>query len=233
MILSKGEDLRRTEIKNIDTILFDLDGTLINTIELIVASFLHTMETYYPGKYKREDVVSFIGPPLSETFNNLDPDRVEEMTNTYRTFNHAKHDDLVEEYEGVKETLEVLHKEGFKMAIVTTKRRDTAVRGLQLKKLDHFFDVIVSLDEVTNYKPHPEPAQMAMEALGSVPEKTMMIGDSQHDILGGKNAGTKTAGVGWSIKGQEFLSTFEPDVMLGKMPELLDYLGLEMEQSKA
>ncbi|ADU31812.1 pyrophosphatase PpaX [Evansella cellulosilytica] len=215
------------ELKTIDTILFDLDGTLINTIELIVASFLHTMEHYYPGKYTREDVITFIGPPLSETFTNLDPSKVEEMTKTYRTYNHAKHDELVKEYEGVYETLEKLEEKGYKMAIVTTKSRGTAVRGLELMKLDKFFDVVVSLDEVENYKPHPEPLEKAMAALQADRSKTLMVGDSKHDILGGKNAGTKTAGVAWSIQGKESLQTYEPDIMLDTMPELLHYLGVE------
>ena len=226
------QDGKRTEIQSIDTILFDLDGTLINTIDLIVTSFLHTMETYYPGAYQKEDVISFIGPSLAETFTNLDPNKVEEMINTYRTFNHAKHDELVEEYEGVQETLETLHEKGFKMAIVTTKGRVTAIKGLELMKLDHFFDVVISLDEVTNSKPHPEPLLMAMEALKSEPEKTLMVGDSQHDILGGKNAGTKTAGVSYSIKGHDFLETFKPDVMLEKMSDILDYLGIDAEGEK-
>ncbi|WP_280769501.1 pyrophosphatase PpaX [Salipaludibacillus daqingensis] len=211
-------------MKKIDTVLFDLDGTLINTIDLIVASFMHTMETYYPGEYVREDVVSFIGPPLSETFMNLDPDKVEEMTMTYREFNHKNHDDLVGEYEGVKETLEQLVKQGYKLAIVTTKRHETAVKGLQLMNLESYFPAVVALDDVTNYKPDPEPLNLALEKLGSSAERAIMVGDSEHDILGGKNTGTKTAGVAWSIKGKEHLQSYEPDVMLESMTDLLDYL---------
>ncbi|PYZ92841.1 pyrophosphatase PpaX [Salipaludibacillus keqinensis] len=213
--------------KKIDTILFDLDGTLINTIDLIVASFLHTMETYYPGEYKKEDVVSFIGPPLSETFEKLDPAKVEDMTTTYRTFNHAQHDELVTKYDGVRETLEILAEEGYHMAIVTTKRRETAVKGLELMGLDHFFTVVISLDEVTKYKPDPQPLDKALEKLGSSADRAVMVGDSEHDILGGKNAGTKTAGVSWSIKGREHLASYEPDVMLENMTDLLDYLGVK------
>ncbi|MDQ0254573.1 pyrophosphatase PpaX [Evansella vedderi] len=222
---AKNEE-RVQALKKVDTILFDLDGTLINTIDLILESFLHTMETYYPGKYTREDVISFIGPPLSETFEKLDPMKMEEMTQTYRTFNHAKHDELVKEYEGVYETLEVLAEKGYKMAIVTTKRGDTAVKGMKLMGIDKFFDVVVSLDEVTNYKPDPEPLEKALEALGSTPEKALMVGDSKHDILGGKNTGTYTAGVAWTIQGKEALAVYEPDIMLETMEELLDYLGV-------
>ncbi|MDG5786619.1 pyrophosphatase PpaX [Evansella sp. AB-P1] len=227
MSTEKNTTSQHVDLKAIDTILFDLDGTLINTIDLIIASFLHTMDTYYPNKYKREDVISFIGPPLSETFHRLDPEKVEEMTNTYRTFNHAKHDELISEYEGVVETIEALHKEKYKMAIVTTKRRDTAVKGMELMGLDKYFDVVIALDDVINYKPDPEPLNKAMEALGADPTTTLMVGDSKHDILGGKNAGTKTAGVAWSIQGREQLNSFEPDIMLETMTELLDYLHVK------
>ncbi|PYZ96279.1 pyrophosphatase PpaX [Alteribacter lacisalsi] len=211
-------------LSNIDTILFDLDGTLINTVDLIVASFMHTMEQYYPGEYEEKDVIHFIGPPLSETFHNLDPDRVEEMSHTYRTFNLEKHDELVREYEGVYETVDLLHRQGYNMAIVTTKRHDTAVKGLKLMGLDRFFDVVVALDDVENYKPHPEPLEKALAALGSTADRAVMVGDSHHDILGGKNTGTKTAGVAWSVKGREYIETYEPDVMLETMKDLLDIL---------
>ncbi len=217
-------------MESVDTILFDLDGTLINTIDLIVASFMHTMEKYYPGEYEEKDVVHFIGPPLSETFEKLDSQRIDEMTKTYRAFNHEKHEELVSEYEGVYETVETLSKQGYKLAIVTTKRSDTAIKGLKLMGLDQFFEVVVALDHVEQYKPHPEPLEKALNQLGSLPEKAMMIGDSQHDILGGKNAGTKTAGVAWSIKGREYLESFEPDVMLDSMKDLLAVLGVQTKQ---
>ncbi|RKL68478.1 pyrophosphatase PpaX [Salipaludibacillus neizhouensis] len=218
--------MNTNDTKKIDSILFDLDGTLINTIDLIVASFLHTMDAYYPGKYQREDVISFIGPPLSETFTNLDASRVEEMTHTYRTFNLENHDDLVSEYQGVAETLEVLSQQGYKLAIVTTKRRDTALKGLKLMGLEKYFNVVVSIDEVSNYKPDPEPLNLALQQLDSTAEKAIMVGDSEHDILGGQNTGTKTAGVAWSVKGRAHLASFHPDVMLEEMTDLLDYLGL-------
>ncbi|ADH98611.1 pyrophosphatase PpaX [Salisediminibacterium selenitireducens] len=211
--------------RKIDTILFDLDGTLINTIDLIIASFEHTLKVYFPERdYSRDEVVSFIGPPLSETFGRLNPGQVEEMIQEYRRFNHTNHDDLVTEYAGVIETLESLKKEGYKMGIVTSKRRDTALRGIELMNLGSFFPVIVSLDEVTKYKPDAQPVERALEGLGSEADQAVMVGDSEHDILSGKNAGTWTAGVSWSVHGKAHLESFSPDVMLESMTDLLDYL---------
>jgi pyrophosphatase PpaX len=90
---------------NMNTILFDLDGTLIDTNELIISTYLHTLEKYFPGKYTREDVLPFLGPTLHEVFGEMDPARVEEMVLEYRTYNLANHDALVKEFVGVMETI--------------------------------------------------------------------------------------------------------------------------------
>jgi pyrophosphatase PpaX len=212
---------------NINTILFDLDGTLIDTNELIISTYLHTLEKYFPGKYTREDVLPFLGPTLHEVFEKMDPDRVEEMVLDYRTFNLANHDALVKEFVGVMETIETLKEKGYKLAIVTTKREDVAFKGLRLMKLDPFFDVMIAYDHVKKVKPDPEPIFLALEKLGSKPEEALMVGDNFHDVLAGKNAGTKTAGVAWSIKGREYLAKYEPDFMLENMTDLLRILGEE------
>lgn len=209
----------------IDTVLFDLDGTLINTNELIIASFLHTLDHYFPNEYTRERVIDFIGPSLHDSFSSLNPDKAEEMTVMYRTFNHQKHDELVEEYETVRETVQALHEKGYKLGIVTTKRSETARMGLKLTGLDRYFPVLVGIDDVEKVKPDPEPLMNALAQLGSSPDRTIMVGDSQYDVLGGKNTGTKTAAVSWTIKGREFLEAYDPDVMLETMADLLTFLG--------
>jgi len=211
----------------INTLLFDLDGTLINTNELIIESFLHTLHSYYPDQYKREDVLPFIGPTLYDTFNSINAEKVEEMVKVYRKFNHEQHDVLVKEYETVFETVKTLKEKGFKLGIVTTKIRATVNMGLTLTKLDQFFDVVVTLDDVENAKPHPEPVLKALEQLGSKPEEAIMVGDNHHDVEAGKNAGTKTAGVAWSIKGRDYISSHNPDYLLETMSDLLPIVGVE------
>lgn len=211
----------------INTILFDLDGTLINTNDLIIESFMHTLEHYFPGQFTREDVLAFIGPPLHDTFEKLDKDRLEEMVNTYRKFNHEQHDILVKEFETVYETVKTLHEKGYKLGIVTTKIRHTVNMGLKLTKLDAFFDVVVTLDDVEHAKPHPEPIMKALALLDAKPEEAIMVGDNVHDIEAGKNAGTKTAGVLWSVKGEEYIRSQKPDYVLTKMSDLLSIVGEE------
>ncbi len=211
----------------INTLLFDLDGTLINTNELIIESFLHTLNKYYPDKYKREDIFPFIGPTLYETFESINPEKMEEMVQVYRKFNHEQHDKLVTEFETVFETIQTLKEKGFKLGIVTTKIRTTVNMGLKLTKLDQFFDVVVTLDDVEHAKPNPEPIFKALEQLDAKPEEAIMVGDNHHDIGAGKNAGTKTAGVAWSIKGRDYIESFQPDYVLDKMSDLLAIVGVE------
>ncbi|WP_243290329.1 pyrophosphatase PpaX [Bacillus sp. FJAT-47783] len=211
----------------INTLLFDLDGTLINTNDLIIESFMHTLEHYFPGRFTRKDILSFIGPPLIDTFGKLDPDRMEEMVATYRKFNHEQHDILVKEFETVYDTVKTLHEKGYKLGIVTTKIRETVNMGLKLTKLDTFFDVVVTLDDVEHAKPHPEPILKALAQLDAKPEEAMMIGDNVHDIDAGKNAGTKTVGVAWSLKGEEYIRSHNPDYIVSKMSDILSIVGVE------
>lgn len=208
----------------ITTLLFDLDGTLINTNELIVASFLDTLNHYYPDRYKREDVIAFNGPPLQESFGSIDPERVEEMVTHYRKHNWEHHDLLVTEFDEVYDTLKTLKESGYKLAIVSTKINAVVMKGLRFTKLDEFFEVIITLDHVEKAKPDPEPVQKALALLGSSPEEAIMIGDNYHDILSGQNAGTKTAGVAWSAKGREHLEQYNPDYILEKMSDIITIL---------
>ncbi|MGM7682931.1 pyrophosphatase PpaX [Cytobacillus sp. Hm23] len=211
----------------IKTILFDLDGTLIDTNELIIQSFMHTLEQYYPNDYSREDVLEFIGPPLYESLHSVDKDRVEDMVKTYREFNLANHDLLVKEYHSVFDTVKALHEQKFKLGIVTTKMRLTTTMGLKLTNLDQFFDVVITLDDVERAKPDPEPIHKALQQLNALPHEAIMVGDNHHDMLAGQNAGTKTAAVGWAIKGREHLTQYNPDYVLDKMSDLLSIVKAE------
>lgn len=202
-------------------LLFDFDGTLLNTNDLIIQTFMHVLEERFPGQYSPKDCMDFIGPSLKETFEQIIPDEVEEMTEKYRQWNLANHDTLVTEYEGAVDTLEKLQEKGIRLAIVSTKRRVMIEKGLELMGAKHLFELVVGLDDVKYVKPNPEPVLLAIEKLGVNKDEVMMIGDNYHDIIAGQKAGVKTAGVAWSIKGEEFLSQFNPDYILQHMSDLL------------
>ncbi|TGB02320.1 pyrophosphatase PpaX [Halobacillus salinus] len=210
---------------SIRTILFDLDGTLIDTNELIIASFQHTIEQYSDRDYTREEILDFIGPPLKESLSKINKDHVEEMVETYRKHNVEHHNEYVKAYDGVVDTIRQLKSDGYKLGIVTTKMRHTVNMGLEWTDLDGMFETVVTLDDVTHAKPHPEPIQTALSLLDSTPEEAMMVGDNTHDIEAGENAGTETAGVAWTVKGREVLERLQPDYMLEHMSDLLKITG--------
>ncbi|WP_163536490.1 pyrophosphatase PpaX [Gracilibacillus sp. YIM 98692] len=213
----------------VETILFDLDGTLIDTNELIIASFTHTLEKYGDRSYTREEVINFIGPPLVDSLSKVNPYKVEEMMDTYRKHNYENHEKYVKAYPTVVETIKTLKEQSYQLGIVTTKLTDTAKLGLKITGLADLFEVMIGLDDVENAKPHPEPILKAIDQLQANPMTTMMVGDNYHDIEAGHNAGVQTAGVAWSIKGRKILEEHEPNYMLEEMSDLLQIVGVEQD----
>lgn len=211
-------------VKAINTLLFDFDGTLLDTNELIIQTFQHVLGNHYPGKYERMDILKFLGPTLHESFNSVNPEITEQLIQEYRTWNIMMHDELAKEFDGVSETLNLLKAAGMKMAIVSTKKKDVVLKGIELLDIDGIFDVVICMDDVTKTKPDPEPILLALEKLEAEKENALMIGDNYHDIVGGQNAGVRTAGVSWSIKGEQFLQKYHPDYMLHHISDLFEII---------
>lgn len=206
----------------IQALLFDFDGTLLDTNELIIETFLHVLNDKFPGQYSAQDCLKFIGPSLKETFDELTPDESDEMVARYREWNAEHHDELVKGYDGVLETLQQLKAMGLRLALVTTKNQAGIARGLRALGAEGIFEYAITSDDVTHVKPHPEPILLALDKLGVAREEALMIGDNSHDIEGGKNAGVRTAGVAWSFKGEDYLRAQSPDFMLQHMTDLLE-----------
>lgn len=209
----------------IKTFLFDLDGTLVNTNRLILASFQYTLDRYFPGKYKKENLISFIGEPLEVSFNQIDPLLTGEMIDVYREHNSHHHDQMVTEFPLVHETLAELKKSGCALGVVSTKKREMVDRGLHFTGIAHYFDTIVTSDDVGHLKPDPEPVETAMNRLSADPDTTLMIGDSPSDLLAGSRANVWTAAVSWSMKSRDSLEAYHPDYWIGQMTELLVLKG--------
>lgn len=203
------------------TLLFDLDGTIINTNELIINSFLYTLEKYYPGKYNREKIIPYFGNTLYEQMVFFgDEEKADELINVYREHNLRTHDEMVLEYPNVKEVLKGFYEMGISQGIVTTKVRDTTMKGLKLFGLDEFMSSIVTYEDTELHKPNPEPILLAMKKLNADPKTTLMIGDTQYDIKAAQNAGIDVVGVGWSIKGKDFIKKLNPNYVIDDMLEL-------------
>jgi pyrophosphatase PpaX len=211
------------------TVLFDLDGTLIDSIRLILDSYHHTLQAHgFPARTD-EHWLAGVGTPLRSQFAEWshDPDLLEAMVATYRVYNLANHDRMVTAYPGVGEMLRRLHDGGIRLALVTSKNRQGALRGLELTGLAQYFDVLVCADDVQNPKPHPEPVERALALLGATPDETVFIGDSIHDMHSGRAAGVRTAAVLWGPFGRAHLEETAPDHWLTTPHEVVALIGLD------
>jgi pyrophosphatase PpaX len=205
------------------TYLFDLDGTLLDTVELILSSHRYT-RLLHLGACETDDVlIESMGLTLEETFRRLTPDAsiAGAMVETYRQHNRQHHDAMVSAYPGVLDALLELHARGAVLAVVTSKRVELAMRGLRLANLDHLFELVVGSDHVTRGKPDPEPVHKALELLDEAASSALMIGDSPHDLHAGRAARVATAAVAWGPFPHATLHAAQPDHFIAHPRELL------------
>jgi pyrophosphatase PpaX len=214
---------------NIRTVLFDLDGTLIDSVRLILDSYHHTLAAHGLPPRSDEEWLKGVGTPLSVQFAEWGDDRktLEALIATYREYNIAHHDRMVTVYPGVVDAVAAIKRRGLSTGLVTSKNRQGALRGLTLVKLESLMDVLVCSDEVTNPKPHPEPVEKAVELLGAKPAETVYVGDSIHDMRSGRAAGVQTAAVLWGPFGRSHLEGASPDYWLEKPDDLLRIIDPE------
>lgn len=198
------------------TFLFDLDGTLLDSIELIFRSYRHTLKQHRGIDGTDDMWLEALGRPLRVQLGQFSDDatEIEAMVATYREFNFAHHDSLARPYEGVIEQIHALHDAGNTLGVVTSKLRDGALRGLRLMQIEDCFDFVVGADDVLQAKPHPEPVLRALELAQSAAAEAVMIGDSPHDLACGRAAGVRTAAVLWGPFPRGDLERYRPDYWL-------------------
>lgn len=216
---------------NIRTMLFDLDGTIMDTNELIIRSFLESLDGVAEQGLSREHIIPRMGLTLQaqmQHFSGLE--EVSHLVSAYREVNLRLHDEYVKSFPYVNEVLKNLHEQGIQIGVVTTKMRLTTEKGLKFVGLYDYIDAIVTVDDVINAKPHPEPVLMAMEQLGADPASTIMVGDSTVDIESAEAAGAVSVGVAWSLKGGQILREAGAQHIIEDMRELYAFAGLEREK---
>ncbi len=206
----------------IETVLFDLDGTLIDSIELIRRSYEHTLRVHYDRALTAEDWLAGLGRPLRWQFAHYTQDagEIEAMIATYRAHNHEHHDAMVTAFPGAVEAVRNLKDEGVAVAIVTSKLNAGARRGLEIAGFQGLFDVIVGADDVQVHKPDPAPVFAALALLGRSAATAVMVGDSPHDLASGRAAGARTAAVAWGPFERAELERARPDHWL-ETPEAI------------
>jgi pyrophosphatase PpaX len=180
-------------------VLFDLDGTLIDSIDLIYRSVEHALSVHRKGAVTRERILASIGIPLRTHLRSYATDDAEAdaLVQTYRDWNATHHDELVRPYDGVKAALDRLSHRGIAMAVVTSKSLPVARQGLAHCGLAGYFDLVVGPEETTRHKPDPDPLWHACEQLAVTPGDAAYVGDSVHDMAAARAGGLHAVGAGW------------------------------------
>jgi pyrophosphatase PpaX len=207
------------------TVLFDLDGTVVDSGAIILASMRHATREVLGRDYSDEELLQAVGGPgLEAQMSALAPDHVERLVTVYRAHNEPLHDEL-EACAGMEDVLTRLHEEGRRLGIVTAKRRSTVELAFDRVPLGHLFETIVGGDETERHKPDPEPLVLAAERLGADPANTAYVGDSPFDVRSAKAAGMFAVAVTWGrIHERARLEVEEPDVIVDTAEELLGVL---------
>lgn len=168
-----------------------------------------------------EVLIANVGQPLMKQMVLLGGDKAQALYDVYREFNHARHDEFIRPYPGINELLEELKARGAKLAIVTSKSRETVDMAFRSIPIEPYFDTVISTDDTDNHKPHPQPLLLAMRRLDLTPGESVYIGDSPFDIQAGQAAGTTTVAVGWGMFAPVRLKELEPDFFFEKPDEIL------------
>ena len=210
-------------------VLFDLDGTLVDSIALLLASMKHT----FHGRARKPSDAEWIdglGTPLPKQLTpyvESDEDR-ERLVNRYRTFQHENHDRLMARYEGVIDTLALLYQRGHPMGVVTSKGNAMMERGLKFIGADDYIEVAIGYDSVHIHKPDPFPVRAALEKLEYQANEAVFVGDSPHDVNSGNAAGVITIAALWGPFTRSALEPHKPTYFLDRiqdLPPLLDRIA--------
>jgi pyrophosphatase PpaX len=213
----------------LEAALFDFDGTLVDTTELIYQSMRHATGEVLGKDLPREILLANVGQPLPRQMELIDAGRAEALLESYRLHNEEHHDALIQAFPGVDESLARLRSAGVKIAVVTSKRRFSVEMALtSFPGLGEVVDRFVTMEDTTGHKPDPEPLLKGLELLGDIPpEVAAYVGDSPFDVAAARAAGVTSVAVSWGAFSEDTLREAEPDHLVEDIDAAVDVL-LEM-----
>ncbi len=207
----------------IKAVLFDFDGTLINTNQLIFDSYQEAFKRVLKRDITQEEILNLYGKPLYSSLE-IYGDAREELYRIYREFNESRHDSLAKAFDGAVSGVNKLVEKGYLVGIVTSKRLRLVERGINIMGLGGKFNVIITPDDTEKAKPDPEPVLCGCEKLGILPSEAIYVGDSEFDLAAGRAAGTQICAVNYSITPVEKLNEFNPEYFINSIYELAERL---------
>ena len=207
-------------------VVFDLDGTVVDSVELITISFQHAIREVLGREISREDSIAWVGRPLREQMEMFSPEHAEELVRVYQEFNHRQHDRMLTLYDGVLHLLESLGYAGVKVGLVTSKSRHTTQMAFDLTGIESYFDATVCADESPGNKPSADPILLCLERLGVRPDRAAYVGDSPTDMQAAHAARVDAIAVTWGVFDTAALEAETPDVLVHTVPELAEVLGI-------
>ena len=209
-----------------DAVLFDLDGTVVDSVELIISSFQHATREVLGREFTREETIQGIGKPLREQMVALSPGHADDLVRSYQVFNHREHDRMLTLYDGVRTLLVGLRDAGVKLGLVTSKSRRVTQMAFDLTGIEALFDETVCAEDTPRNKPLPDPILLCMERLGVPAQRSVYVGDSPFDIQAAHAAGLESIGVTWGVFSEEVLAAERPGTLVHSMSELAEVLGI-------
>jgi pyrophosphatase PpaX len=206
-------------------VLFDLDGTLIDSVPLILSSMQHAFAGH-PNAPGVAEWVALIGTPLDAMIRRWAGDEadVERVKERYKQHQWANHDAMVRAFPGVPAMLDAVAARGARMAVVTSKLEPSARRSLDFLGLSHHFEAVVGLEATERHKPDPAPVLHAVGRLGARPDEAAFVGDSPHDVIAGNAAGVATVATLWGPFGREELARARPKAWADRPEDVLPVL---------
>ena len=195
------------------TAVFDLDGTLADTIHLIVESYQHAFRTVLGREEDPTVIRSWIGRPLINAFRDHSPEHADELYATYLQWNADNTERLIRGYDGVREVLADLRSAGVRVGVATSKRRESAQQAMDILGLSEHVEDLVAMEDTERHKPDPTPILLCLERLGRGSNDAVYVGDAVVDVLAGKAAGVDTLAVTWGAGTTEALYGVRPTVV--------------------
>ena len=204
-------------------VIFDIDGTLTSTNELIFASFNHVAEKYLHKQFTDNEITKMFGPTEDVILKQWCPDDYEAARRDYYDF-YEKNHSMADLYPGIIEILDILKKNNVLLSIYTGKGRDASIITLQKLKIYDYFDLIITGDEVKEHKPSPEGITLFLEKFRLSKEEVLMVGDAPADIRASRTAGVKIASVIWDSYSKDEVLKLNPDYLFYSVDELKEFL---------